>query len=344
MTQSRAAMLIMLVAVLCFFVGDWFTVQAAKSLTVNQTLFIRLLIGLIAVYGFLFYRRKKVVYQNVFSSVVLLRSIAYTFAIYCFAASFAISEEMTSVYVISFLWPFIMFCMLVAFSYIPDTVLSSIGAKRRPDDEAERGSKTASILINCMMFIGILIYYWPRIASQPLFFLTWDGLRSLGTAVGYASLIAIGTLIPSAVGAFDELISALIVSFVVFSVLSALEVTHGIPVLNAAAIPGQLTSIALALNVRELIFPLGSAFIAGILSTLGFIFLTEAMTRGEAERVAPLDYCAIIISAVWTIGYERLWPSIPQWVGICVILLGAAMLIIMPKDGWDLRLFRRHHK
>jgi hypothetical protein len=100
-TQSRAAMLIMLVAVLCFFVGDWFTVQAAKSLTVNQTLFIRLLIGLIAVYGFLFYRRKKVVYQNVFSSVVLLRSIAYTFAIYCFAASFAISEEMTSVYVIS---------------------------------------------------------------------------------------------------------------------------------------------------------------------------------------------------------------------------------------------------
>jgi uncharacterized membrane protein len=307
------AMFFMIGAVVCFYVGDLLTRYAAYGLRVNPTLVIRLIVGLALVAAVAFLRRPKFDWRNTVLFFVIARAVAYAATILCFASAFRIGKEMTSVYVISFLWPFILATLTALIARIPEELIRTLhGVKPM----AAPARSTIAYSINGVMFVGIVVYYWPRLASDPLFFLlSPEGLWCFGAAFTYALINALDPLIPLDVGRWEKLVAALTVSLVMTGFFWFVEVRGG---------------LALVTYGGTLALPLLQAAGAGLFSMLGLVCLTEAMGRGNQERVAPLDYLIIALSAGWTILYDHVWPSSSfEWIGIALILIGAAVLMLM---------------
>ncbi|MDN3509964.1 MAG: EamA family transporter [Candidatus Jettenia sp.] len=74
-------------------------------------------------------------------------------------------------------------------------------------------------------------------------------------------------------------------------------------------------------------------FLSGVSLALGLVFYYFALQRGHASLVVPLTslYPAVTVVLSYAILAER--PSLTQWIGLILILIGAFLLLSGPIEG-----------
>ncbi|MDO4708678.1 MAG: DMT family transporter [Pseudomonadota bacterium] len=153
-------------------------------------------------------------------------------------------------------------------------------------------------------FVGVLVILRPGVGN-----FSWAALAVVVAALAYAA-----NVISVQVLSRTDSTPAMVVWFLLLLGLAA----------GAMALPGW---VAIA-SMQEL----GVIALMGLFGALGQVAVTEAFRLGEASKIAPLEYSALL----WTVLIDLMvWRTLPDaitWAGAAIIVASGLYLLRREKD------------
>jgi transporter family protein len=89
------------------------------------------------------------------------------------------------------------------------------------------------------------------------------------------------------------------------------------------AATGQFQSLG-TISTRTYVF----LVLSGLATGASWVCYFRALKLGNASRVAPIDKLSVVLVAVFAVAFLGERPSVPNWLGIALIAMGAALV------GW----------